>query len=205
MLSFLARTPPKTPSAHLTTIHTEDGQNALEFFAHDPKAEYGMKSHLKAGPTIHVPPYHWHRYQSETFLIHSGTMRATLEGREQLVPAGASITIAPGLYHTFRNASETDPLVVSTGLDPTERARDEAFFRNLYCYLDDCRKADTAPHVAQLALFLHFFDCYLALPGPKSLAKPLSRVLVFVLGVVVGKWLLGFKESYPEYYKKETD
>lgn len=80
-----------------------------------------------------------------------------------------------------------------------ERERDEAFFRNLYCYLDDCRKAGREPHVVQLMLFLGFFDCYPALPGPKVVSWSLSQVLVFVVGVMVGKWLLGLKESYPEY------
>ena len=127
-------------------------------------------------------------------------MRATLEGSTQLIPVGSSITIAPGLYHTFVNDSATEEMEVSTGLDPAERERDEAFFRNLYGYLDDCRKAGMAPHVAQMCLFLWFFDCYLALPGPKWVGRPASRVLSFVVGVVLGKWVLGMRESYEEYY-----
>ena len=204
MLSFLARSPAKSPQAHVDTIHTEDGQTAIKFFTNDSKAEYGMKLQAKAGATIHVPPYHWHKYQTETFLVHSGTMRVTLEGQDRLIPAGRSTTIEPGLYHTFANDSDTEQLVVSIGLDPLERDRDEAFFRNLYCYLDDCQKTGMAPNLAQLCLFLYFFDCFLAIPGPRFAARPFSQALVFVLGVAIGKWLLGFKESYPEYYKKQT-
>ena len=132
-------------------------------------------------------------------------MRATLEGADQTINAGESITILPGQHHTFVNPSETEPLVVSTGLDPVERERDEAFFRNLYSYLDDCRTAEREPHVAQLMLFLYFFDCYPALPGPKVVARPLSQMLVFLVGIVVGKWLLGFRESYSEYYQRKAE
>lgn len=131
-------------------------------------------------------------------------MRATLEGKDHLFTAGQTLTIKQGLYHTFENNSDAEPLVVSIGLDHLERKRDEAFFRNLYSYLDDCRMAKRAPQLPQLCLFLYFFDCYLALPGPKVLMKPLRQVLVFVIGVVVGKWLLGFKETYPEYYKEAS-
>ena len=132
-------------------------------------------------------------------------MRATVEGSDQTIMAGQSVTILPGQHHTFVNPSETEPLVVSTGLDPVERERDEAFFRNLYCYSDDCRKVGREPNAAQLMLFLYFFDCYPALPGPKVVSRPLSQVLVFVVGVMVGKWLLGFKETYPEYYQRKVE
>ena len=203
MLSFLARAPQKHSQAHLSNITTEDGATSVQFFANDPDSPYAMKATVKPGKTIHTPPYHWHKYQTETFLINSGTFRATLEGQEKDIPAGNSITIEPGVYHTFSNPSKTEPLVVSTGLDPAERERDEAFFRNLYCYVDDCRKEGMAPNIAQLCLFLHFFDCYLALPGPKVIMKPFSQLMVMVLGVVLGKWVLGFRESYTEYYKKK--
>ena len=205
MLSILTTPIPRTRTATHNPLMTEDGQTSIHFFANDPSAKYGMKTRVKPGFTVHVPPMHWHKYQAETFLIHSGTMRATLEGSDQSITAGESITIAPGQRHTFINPSDTEPMVMSTGLDPVERERDEAFFRNLYCYLDDCRKAGRAPHVAQLMLFLYFFDCYPALPGPKAVSQPLSQVLVFVVGVVVGKWLLGFEETYPEYYQQKVE
>lgn len=132
-------------------------------------------------------------------------MRAVLDGSDKIIPAGQSVTIQPGLYHMFHNHSQTEDLVFSMGLDPMERERDEAFFRNLYSYLDDCRMAGKSPHIAQLWLFHYFFDCYPALPGPKVLSRPLSQVLVFVVGVMVGKWLLGFKASYPEYYQRKVE
>ena len=203
MLSFIGRVPKKHTQAHLSTITTEDGATRVEFFGNNSNSPYALKATVKPGNTIHTPPYHWHKYQTETFFIHSGTFRATLEGQEKLAPAGDTLTVEAGLYHTFDNNSETEPLVVSMGLDPSQRERDEAFFRNLYCYSDDCRKASMAPNLAQMCLFLYAFDCYLALPGPKMVMKPISQLIVVVLGVVLGKWILGFQETYPEYYKKK--
>ena len=95
--------------------------------------------------------------------------------------------------------------MIEIGLDPSQRARDEAFFRNLYSYLDDCDRLRRGPNVCQLMLFLWAFECMVAMPGPKVLVQPLSRAMVWVLGVVVGKWMFGFRESYEEYYKPAAE
>ena len=205
MLSFLASTPKRHPQSHLRTITTEDGHTTVQFFPQPTStdttpATHAMRTRLPPGTTIHSPPYHWHKYQIESFTIEKGCMRATVNGTTQLIPAGNTVTIEPGVYHTFANASALEELVVLTGLDPLERERDEAFFRNLYCYLDDCRKAEMRPSVFQVCLWLHMFDCYLALPGPREVSMMCSEWLVWILGVLVGSWLLGYQISYPEYY-----
>ena len=199
MLSFNAQ-PPRTRQSHLRTISTEDGRTRVEFLSSDPTSTYSMRTVVPPGPTIHAPPYHWHKYQTETFKVESGIFLANIEGQEQAITAGNTYSVEPGVYHTFSNGSPDADLVIWTGLDPQERERDEAFFRNLYGYLDDCRKAGMQPSLCQICLWLHLFDCYLALPGPRRLAMWVSQWLVWTLGVVVGKWLLGMKESYPEYY-----
>lgn len=164
-----------------------------------------MRIHHKPGDSLANPPYHFHQYQTETFHVEKGVFRATVEGTTTDISPGNDITITPGLYHKYVNGSDTESLIVSVRLDPEERERDEAFFRNLYCYLDDCRKGGVAPNVAQLCLFLHFFDCPLAVPvGPKVVGRPLSVWFTWVVGVVVGKWLLGFRESYGEYCKPKA-
>ena len=147
---------------------------------------------VKAGHTKHTPRYHWHKYQSETLTFHPGTKRTHLEDFDNLIPAGQSITIELGLYHTFHNNSDTEPLVIFTGLDPTERERDEAFFRNLYSYLDDSGKVGIEPKVAHLMLFLCLFDFYRALKCPRWTPRIVSQAMVFLGGVVIGKWVLGF-------------
>lgn len=200
MLSFLVTQPPRTKRAHLRTYPTEDSTSRTEFLAVDPSSKYVIRSTQRPGPSIHDPPYHWHKYQTESFTVESGEFLATLDGEEQTFTAGEVCTITPGRLHTYRNGSSDQELTFCIGFDPQERGRDEAFFRNIYGYVDDCRKAGMKPSICQLCLWLHTFDCYLALPGPKVLALWASEWLVWILGVVVGKWLLGMKETYPEYY-----
>jgi hypothetical protein len=47
-------------------------------------------------------------------------------------------------------------------------------------------------------------DVILALPGPKFIAKTLGVMLNFFGGLVIGKWLLGYTEYYPEYSHAKT-
>lgn len=48
-------------------------------------------------------------------------------------------------------------------------------------------------------------DTLLALPGPQIVAKPLAVLMNFIGGLVIGKWLLGYSDSYPEYSHPETE
>lgn len=48
-------------------------------------------------------------------------------------------------------------------------------------------------------------DTFLALPGPTFIAKPLAVFIHFIGGLVTGKWLLGYSDSYPEYSHPESE
>ncbi|CAF9934100.1 MAG: hypothetical protein HETSPECPRED_009106 [Heterodermia speciosa] len=208
MLSFLTHPPPRTPRAHLHTYSTEDSTSHTTFLpsssssssATSPSSKSLLRSTQRPGPSIHDPPYHWHKHQTEHFTIESGTFLAVLDGHEHTFHPGQVCTIPPGRYHTYRNGSPDKELTFRIDFDPQEKGRDEAFFRNVYAYVEDCRRAGVRPSIFQLCLWLYVFDCYLALPGPGGLARGVSEWLVWVLGVVVGKRLLGMRESYPEYY-----
>ncbi len=79
---------------------------------------------------------------------------------------------------------------------------EERFFRNFFGYLEDCRRAGNQPSVFQLELFLYTVDGPLAIPcpGPDGVKWWVSRVVMVLLGVVIGEWVLGYKRTYPEYY-----
>lgn len=173
--------------------------------------------------TVVVPPYHWHIHQSETFHIRKGTMRATVEGSEVLVGEGKSITIPAQAYHTLRNASEKEELLYELVYDPASWEMTEKFFSetsrrscpaageatdpsegNLQSYLEDCRKHGVKPNIVQEIMILHAAEVVPALPGPKFIAKPAALLLNYVLAVLVGQWLLGWSDSYPEYYHPRT-
>lgn len=57
----------------------------------------------------------------------------------------------------------------------------------------------------QIWLFLSSGDTYPVMPGPTWLAKPLGMLVNFIGGLVIGKWVLGYKERYPEYTKYTTN
>jgi hypothetical protein len=41
----------------------------------------------------------------------------------------------------------------------------------------------------------------MALSGPHWLARSLGQLMNFFGGVVLGKWILGYSDSYAEYYQ----
>ena len=82
---------------------------------------------------------------------------------------------------------------------PGKGGVNEEFFRNIYCYLDDCERYGAKPSMVQMLMFLDGAEVSLAFPGPRWLVNPLS----WAFGVVGGRWLgwvLGYKVSYEEYW-----
>lgn len=213
MLSFLrTASPARTVNAANNPVTYEDGRSSVEFRA--PGSEYSMTHRLPPATaegvaSIVTPPLHYHIYQEEKFCVRSGVGRfyrgfggepfAVLSGGEG---ASSRATVPPGVFHKFENASETDDLVVDVHLTPEEYEREQRFFRNLFGYLDDCRASQTAPNPFQLLAMLHAADTPIAVPTPWDwLSRLLSR-LVTAGGALVGTWLLGFRDSYPEYYEE---
>jgi len=91
--------------------------------------------------------------------------------------------------------------VLDIHLTPEDYQNEQRFFRNFFGYLDDCKKAKTAPSLFQLLVFLHSADTPLALPAPTEwLGRILSRVFLIVVAYW-GKFVLGYRDNYPEYYE----
>lgn len=175
MFSFLTSPFPRSKTAHVNPFVTGSGaaRSTSEVLPlikskDSPTATFAMRQFISADTSsvLGSPPYHWHGKQIETFTVEQGVMKATLEGANKDIPAGQSISIHPGEYHTFANASTVDPLqvVISVEVEPGEDQADEKFFRNLYSYMDDCEKHKKGPSPFQMLLFLTSADTYLALP-----------------------------------------
>lgn len=89
-------------------------------------------------------------------------------------------------------------------LDPEDYENEQRFFRNFFGYLDDCKRTRTSPSVFQLFVFLHSADTPLAMPMPFGL-EGVGVWLSWILMVVVaylGRYVLGYQQSYAEYYEK---
>lgn len=180
--------------------HTYPNSKSVSMTVHlDPK----YNAHLPPMENPVNPPYHWHRIQVEQFTITKGRVIFSVEG-EDVVKSKEDglVSVPPGTYHTFRpDPSSEEEVELLIEAEPDEEdGLNERFFRNAYNYTEDCRKQDVEPSPFQMMLFLGSSDTYPVLPGPKVIGQPAARLLVFLMGTVIGKWLLGYKESYEEYY-----
>ncbi|EXJ79533.1 hypothetical protein A1O3_07812 [Capronia epimyces CBS 606.96] len=210
MFAFLrAPLPPRTNNAANNPIIYEKGLSSVKF--HAPESKYVMTHQIpptggENGDSVITPPFHYHIYQDEYFYLQKGTAIifrgldpnpfATLSEDGQ-----RTATIPAGRYHRFENASKTDDLVIDIHLTPESYENEQRFFRNFFGYLDDCKSAKTAPSFFQLMVFLHSADTPLALPLPTEwIGRIASRILLFT-AASWGSWILGYKQSYPEYYE----
>lgn len=209
MLSVFRQDFPRTTSSHLNDISYEDGRSKQKFFKNH---DHWTIQHTIAptttqhGPSFMAPPLHYHMNQIEKFNIQFGTGRFFSDGTVTVTKAGDYIEIPAGAFHRFENASEDgEDLVVDVNLVEEDMVMDQRFFRNFLGYIDDSIKAKQQPSFFQLCLFLYTFDCPVVLPflGEKStaLGRRISWVVMFIAGVIVGEWLLGYRRTYPEYYR----
>ncbi|KIV96509.1 hypothetical protein PV10_00367 [Exophiala mesophila] len=216
MLSFLRPSlPPRTERAGQNPVFYENGRSSLEF--RDAGADYSLRNMhppmVKGEPlSIMVPPHHYHIKQSEHFRIVSGTVNIyrgldpqpwkILSDRDGFEEAAM---IPKKIYHRIENASSTEPLVLDVHLAPEEYEVEQRFFRNFFGYLDDCKSGNVAPSLFQLLVFLHSADTPLALPFSESWPGVFAS-RIFLIGMAFwGRWILGYKQTYPEYYLEKKD
>ncbi|KAH8810855.1 hypothetical protein F5884DRAFT_780575 [Xylogone sp. PMI_703] len=218
MLSFLATHPPRTKIAHLNSISFDEGRSSVEFKS--PADDYLVINRLPPlgseedvahdeipnwSNCVLAPPLHWHHSQEETFHVLEGTAIFTLNGAEKVATAGEVVIIPKRDIHTFRNGSEETELVVEFVLDPSTRKNDEAYFRNIWAYRDDCRKAGIPPSLFQVLLFMYEGQVVMNWPGPRFVAKPFGFLMNIIGGLVVGKWILGYSACYAEYCHPQSE
>jgi mannose-6-phosphate isomerase-like protein (cupin superfamily) len=207
MLSFLRATaPPRLNRADCNPVTYEDGASAIEFIE-EPGQFFLRNTHPpynKDDPSLVNPPLHYHIHQTEHFRVCSGEVNLYRDHAEEpwkvLGPDGSTASVPNAVYHTLRNASTRNPLVLDVGLTPEDKASEERFFRNFFGYLDDCKRAKQEPSLFQLMVFLRHADTPLGLPLPTQwLRLAGSRAFTNIMGLI-GEWVLGYQPSYSEYY-----
>jgi quercetin dioxygenase-like cupin family protein len=146
-----------------------------------------------AAPIIHVHPL-----QEEYFLVHSGALRVNVEGDERVVGAGESIRIAPGKFHIWSNASETESATFTVELTPALQW--ELLFESVFTMArDGMTDANGSPSLLRMAVSLHHYPNHFYIQGPPI---PVQKVM-FALLSPIGR-LLGYKPYYPYFESKGT-
>ncbi|KAF5620205.1 ankyrin repeat domain protein [Fusarium sp. NRRL 52700] len=152
------------------------------------------------------PPLHIHCGQTEYFQVESGTLAVIRnEKKSVLTQGGGIIKIPPGTRHRFwAEAPVTEDLVFRVWAEPQNlnRGFDEAFLRNYLGFLRDCEDQNIQPSIFQLALLGWGGDTLLSPPFWVPLW--ILRLFHFILAHLVGRLLLGYTSSYPEYNPKSN-
>ena len=128
-----------------------DTNNLLWVLGHkirllDTDASYGMIE-VTSPPHVPGPPPHFHKSESEFFLIIRGTLDHMSNGKWQKCSAGSFVDHPPNTTHTFINNTEHDVVWV-TGWRPKGFER---FFRDFGIPVSDsqAQQKSVADSVAQ--------------------------------------------------------
>ena len=133
------------------------------------------------------PAPHLHPRQSETFAIHEGRCRVTVNGREHELTAGQGMTVPPGVSHTWTAVSE---LRMTVTLEPAQRA--DEFFEDLFALANagyvNAKGLPTPLHFA--VLLDEYRDLVYLAAAPVALQKATMGILAKI-GRTIGKGAKG--------------
>lgn len=199
------------PSTTLVTY--EDGASLAEFYP--PGSKYLGRQVVPpdnkvadGSGSFFPPPSHIHLLQDEIFTVTSGEGVWYIRGREPIhIKAGDEpFVVKQFVPHRFENApGSSEPLVIEYNWDAEMREMEMRFFYNAFGYMDDCARAKMPLSILQLCVICA--DAYmpvdLGIPGPNFINLTVSTIFLFTASAI-GKWIFGYKSSYPEYYQKEN-
>lgn len=145
-------------------------------------------------PSGFVPFAHTHPTQDEVFHVHEGEMRVLVNGREQIVSAGQTVTVPRGAKHRASNNSHgalVCTLEYRPGLDS---------YKVFQCFGGLCIDGDLTrggiPHPLKMLYFLGKLNTQtLAIPSYTPAPFFWLGIKVFYL---MGK-LLGWEKFYKKY------
>jgi quercetin dioxygenase-like cupin family protein len=146
---------------------------------------------LEVAPGGRLPVVHVHPDQSETFVLESGNLAVEVDGKTSTLARGEPFVIAPGAPHTWRNASATEPAVMSVTFQPALNT--EIFLEQFFGLGSDGKTGpDGTPHFLQIMAWVNEYQLYLASPP-----IPIQKIMGWLLGSVAR--LLGYRKFYPRY------
>lgn len=129
------------------------------------------------------PAPHVHPQQIETFAVHEGRCRVSVDGREHELAAGEVLTVPPGVSHTWTALSE---LRMTVTLEPAQRA--DEFFEGLFALANaGCVNDKGLPSPLHFAVLLDDYrDLVYLAAAPVALQKATMAVLAKI-GRALGK------------------
>lgn len=135
-------------------------------------------------------PLHKHLKCEERFEVVQGKLGVILNGEQQTLEGGDSVTLQPGTLHTFWNAGEGEMRFITEVRPPGDL---QTYWETVFGLAQDGKvNANGLPNLLQLAVVAPLADSY----DPR-LPVPVTKLLVAVLGGI-GR-LLGYKDRYPQY------
>jgi len=134
------------------------------------------------------PPRHVHRRQTESFTVRSGRLALEANGRVRELGPGESLSIPPGVSHTFWNVGD-GPCVHEVMLEPAENM--ERFFEGILTLEAQHRLPPHGrPDLLRIALLFGEYDNVVA-GVPRFLQRGLyavARALAWSSGASAPRW-----------------
>ncbi|MEM6430825.1 MAG: cupin domain-containing protein [Deinococcota bacterium] len=137
-------------------------------------------------------PGHFHLKQVEHFKVLSGTMGVQVEGIEQILSAGETISVPIGVPHAMWNAGD-DVLVQEIALEPALRS--ETFFETVTGLECDGLIPDGKPTFKQLLQVSLLFPFY----GNALADVPLLAQKILFTVLALPARLVGLRAWYPRH------
>ncbi|KAI1426167.1 hypothetical protein F5Y12DRAFT_794628 [Xylaria sp. FL1777] len=186
-----------------------------EFIAHEDGRFLVKETHFADNKLVRNglsgPPLHIHIGQTEYFKVLQGTLSVVKnEKLYTLTKDDGIFQITPGSRHRFwahpsiKDGNENLEFHVWAEPDDSDRGFTENYLRNALGYLRDCQQQGLQPSIFQMAL-LGWLSDTIFVAFPFYVPIWLLNLTQNFLGHVVGRGLLGYKATYPEYNTKPRD
>jgi quercetin dioxygenase-like cupin family protein len=157
--------------------------------------------HLVARPGAAVVGEHLHPSITERFIVLSGRLEASIDGRRASLAPGESAVVEAGVRHDWWNASANEEahilieIDLAAGSEQIDIGRFELLIGMLFGLANDGRvDRKGRPNPLQAAVIAREFQDVIVFTRPpvavqRLLLAPLARV---------GRWL-GYRATYPQY------
>jgi quercetin dioxygenase-like cupin family protein len=174
-------------------VNDVTGERAVVLRGDEDAPDEPMLVHLHVFPGGAVAGEHLHPAMQERFLVLRGSLATRVAGVERTLSEGEEVTVVPGVWHDWWNASGA-PVDVLIELTPPSPRFEQAIATGFGLANAGRTNAKGLPSLPQLALMGAEFSDVLVRKRPPAFVQ---SVAFGVLGFVARR--RGLKAIYPEY------